>query len=67
MPNVPTSGETFAKMIHHVREAQSCAAILAHLANANDERTLAKQWLVVQELLKKMIHQLTSIATRRLN
>lgn len=63
---VPTSGECFAKMLHHIREAQEQAATLAHLANANDDRTMALGWLAVTEQLKRMVHNLTLMATRRL-
>lgn len=63
---VPTFGESFAKMIHHIREAQEMAAVLAHLANANDDRTIALGWLSVSEQLKRMIHNLTMLATRKL-
>lgn len=62
----PTSGETFAKLIHHIREAQEQSAALAHLANANDDRTLALGWLAVEEQLKKMQHILTNLAMRKL-
>jgi hypothetical protein len=63
---VPTSGESFAKMIHHIREAQEQAAVLAHLANANDDRTMALGWLAVTEQLKRMCHNLTMMATRKM-
>jgi 3-dehydroquinate dehydratase len=58
----PTSGESFAKMIHHIREAQEQAAILAHLANANDDKTMALGWLAVTEQFKKMVHIVTKMA-----
>lgn len=64
---VPTSGETFAKLIYHIREAQEMAAVLAHLANANDDRMMALGWLAVTEGLKKMVHNVTLLATRKFN
>lgn len=63
---VPTSGESFAKMLHHIREAQEQAAVLAHLANANDDRMMALGWLAVTEQLKKMQHVLTQLAMRKM-
>ena len=62
----PSSGETFTKAIHHLREAQEQFAVLAHLANANDDRTMAVGWLAVTEGLKKMVHTVTLMATRKL-
>jgi hypothetical protein len=62
----PTSGESFAKMLHHIREAQEQAAVLAHLANANDDRMMALGWLAVTEQLKKMQHVLTQMAMRKM-
>jgi hypothetical protein len=63
---VPTSGESFAKLLHHIREAQEQASVLAHLHNANDDRTMALGWLAVEEQLKRMTHTLTQLATRGL-
>lgn len=63
---VPTSGETFSKLIHYLREAQEQSAVLAHLANADDNRAMALGWLAVTEGLKKMQHTVTLMATRKL-
>lgn len=62
----PTSGETFSKLLHYLREAQEQAAVLAHLANANDDRMMATGWLAVTEGLKKMCHNVTLLATRKM-
>ena len=64
--SVPTSGECFAKLIEYIRKAQEESAMLAHLANANDDRVLAKGWLTVSELFKKMQRQVTGLATKGL-
>lgn len=64
---VPTTGETYAKLMEHVRKAQEESAMMAHLVNANDDRELAKQWLVVSEGFKKMQHSLTLLATGRMH
>lgn len=67
--NVPTRGETYAKMIHHLREAQSCAATMAHLHNTegNDmDKLLARGWLGISELMAKVIHNVTEFAKRGL-
>lgn len=59
---IPTQGESYAKLIHHLREAQDASAMLAHLANANDDRLIAKGWLAVQEMLKKTVINVTKLA-----
>ena len=64
-----TRGETFAKLIDHLREAQDCAAMLAHLHNTegNDmDKLLAKGWLGTSELLKLFAHQVISLASNKL-
>lgn len=66
MPSIPTQGESFSKLIEYIRLAQEEASILAHLANANDSRYLARSWLQVSENFKKMQHQLTALATGKL-
>lgn len=63
--SIPTTGETFAKLIEHLRLAQEDAAMLAHL-RADDSRPLAVAWLAVEEGLKKMVHNVTQLATRGL-
>lgn len=63
---VPTSGESFAKLLHHVRAAQEQASVLAHLANTNDNRLMAMGWLAVEEQLKRFVHTVTLLATRKM-
>lgn len=75
MSNIPTfggqatRGETFAKLIHHLREAQDMAALMGHLHNTegNDmDKLLAKGWLGVSELIKGMTVKVTSLAMKRM-
>lgn len=63
---IPTKGETFAKLTEHIRRAQEESATLAHLANADDDRRLAQGWLTVSELFRRMLHEVTELATRGL-
>ena len=63
---IPTKGESFAKLIEHIRLAQEDSATLAHLSNANDERQIAIAWLAVSEMLKKVQHNITQLATKGL-
>ena len=60
-----TSGECFSKLIHHIREAQEQVAALAGLANANDDRMLARGWLSVVEQFKRMENLVTQLATKK--
>lgn len=62
--SVPTQGEAYARLMENLRYAQENAAMLAHLANANDDRTMAMGWLSVSELFKKVQRQVTDLATR---
>lgn len=68
--SVPSRGEVFSKLIEHMREAQSCSAMMAHLHNTegNDaDKQLARGWLIIEDLIKKMIHKLTLLGQGRLN
>lgn len=68
--SVPTRGEVFAKMLDHAREFQSCASMMAHLHNteSNDaDKTLARGWLMVEELLRRLIHKITLLGQGKLN
>ena len=66
MVRVPTEGDEFAKMIEFLRKAQECAAMLAHLANANDRRKRAIGWLAVEQQLKLTVTAVTTLATKSL-
>jgi hypothetical protein len=63
---LPTKGLTYSKMLEHLREAQDCAAMMAHLYRANDDKLVAQGWLGVEELLKRLCHQITEMAKRGL-
>lgn len=63
-----TTGDCYAKMIYHIGEAQSLAAMISHLrrAQGEDEHTLleAKGWLGVSEQLRNMQILLNRFATQ---
>ena len=66
---VPTRGYTYAKLCDSLREAQDCAAMMAHLHNTegNDvDKVLARGWLGVEELMKRLVHQITALAANKL-
>ena len=62
--NVPTKGESYSKLYEYLRLAQEEAAMLSHLAYANQDQQVGMAWLQVEELLKKMLVQITSLAMR---
>jgi hypothetical protein len=64
--SVPTNGECYSRLMEHIRMAEEESAMLAHLANANDHRAGAKQWLMVSELFRQMGIKVTSIAMGKL-
>ncbi len=65
----PTKGLAYAQLIEHLRQAQEDAALLAVLQedNTSIDRTLAKGWLGIEELLKRLIHQVTELAKSHIN
>lgn len=60
--SVPTSGEKYSELMHHIRMAQEASATLSHLANANDSHQMALAWLAISEQFKRMQHVMTMIA-----
>lgn len=69
MSTVPTVGETYAKLMEHLRLAQEDAAMLAHLRSAEDDdkgRIIGHGWLTVSEALKLMQHNVIKLAQGRL-
>lgn len=64
-----TRSEVYLKLLDHVREAQDCAALMAHLHNteSNDmDKLLAKGWLGVSEMFKLAAFQITELAKNKL-
>lgn len=64
--NIPTKAEKYNELIEYLRKAQEASAMLAHLSNADGDkmgRLIARGWLGIEELLKRMIHQVTQLAT----
>ena len=68
--SVPTQGEQFAKLIEHLRLAQEDSAMLCHLtrsmSTSKKDNALADGWFAVEELLKRMIFQVTKLAQGKL-
>lgn len=68
--SVPTHGEQFAKLLEHLRLAQEDSAMLSHLARAQSNtgkgKAIADGWFAVEELLKRMVYQVTKLAQGKL-
>ena len=59
---VPTTGETFAKLLEHLRLAEEDAAMMGHLVA--DEDPLRQQgWYKVSEMLRLTVENVTKLAT----
>lgn len=64
-----TRGETYMKLLDHLREAQDCCATLSHLHNTEDndmDKLLARGWLGVAEMMRMMQHKVTEMAQNKL-
>jgi hypothetical protein len=66
--SVPTTGETYSRLMEFLRKAQEESATMAHLVHAQGtgDRELARQWLSVSENFKKMQNSLTKLAMGRM-
>lgn len=67
--SVPTRGEEYTKLLEYLIKAQESCAMLAHLQNTEDshkDKLLAKGWLGIEELLKRMQVQITKMAMGKL-
>lgn len=62
---IPTRGDAFSKLIHHLNEAADQASVLSHLHRTEDSKMdelSAKGWLAVHELLLRTRTQITKLA-----
>lgn len=68
--SLPTIDETYIQLREHITKAQECAAMIAHLYNADGShkgQVMAKGWLTVSEAMKLMGHKIIELMTGRLN
>lgn len=64
---VVTRGETYAKLLHHLREAQDMAYTMKHLHSTEDslvDKAMAGAWNMVGEALGQMCAKVTELAMR---
>jgi hypothetical protein len=67
---LPTRGLTYAKLLDHLREAEECCAMMAHLVKAEGtiaDEALGNGWLIMADLIHRMIAKITALAQGRLN
>lgn len=67
--SIPTVAEEYAKLMEHIRKAQECSAMIAHLLNdtSGSGKVLARGWLHVEDNFKKIGFVVTKLAQGRLN
>lgn len=75
-PTIPTfagdlsRAETYLKLLHHLREAQSLCAVMAHLHNTESnpaDQLIARAWIEMSEKFGRSCNGITLLAQRRLN
>jgi len=59
---VPTQGECFEQLHHHLIKAQEFSAMLSHLAGLNDDKRIAMGWYAISENFKHQILVVTQLA-----
>lgn len=65
---IPTRGDAFSKLIHHLNEAADQASVLSHLHSTEDsemDKLTAKGWLGIHELLLRTRAQITKLAMNK--
>jgi hypothetical protein len=66
---IPTRGDAYSKLIHHLDEARNQACVLAHLhrtEDSNNDRIRAQGWLAIDELISRMRAQIVKLAQGKL-
>jgi ribosomal protein S15P/S13E len=70
LSNVPTQGEEYSKLIHHLNEAQACAARISHLrglqGTSPKDQASARGWLLISEQIKRFANEVTKLAMSKL-
>jgi hypothetical protein len=67
--SVPTRGEIYSKLLHHIHMAEEHSATMAHLHNTEDstkDKALAKGWLSISEMFRVIAIKVTHMAQGRL-
>lgn len=66
---LPTKGLTYAQIMEKLRELQELYAMMAHIHNAqgtDGDALLARGWLGMEQLTKRIAYQVTELAKRGL-
>lgn len=65
---VVTRGETYAKLMDHLREVQDCCYVMAHLHRTEDthaDAQLAGMWMALGEAFKLHAQKITALESGR--
>ena len=65
---VPTRGDAYTKLMHHLKEAEDQAYVLSHLHNTEDaelDKLMAKGWLGVGQLLDSIHTRIVALAANK--
>ena len=66
---VVTRGETLAKLLDHIRQAQDMANVISHLHNTEDsahDKHMARMWQIVGEQFDRMHMMTVALAANKL-
>jgi len=61
-----SEGETFARLIEHLKLAAEDAYLIGHYKKANDEELLGQGWLGIGQMLERTCIGVTDLATKGL-
>jgi hypothetical protein len=67
---LPTRGVTYAKLLDHLREAEECMILMAHLVKAEGtiaDEALGNGWLLMAQMHERIRRKVTEMAQGRLN
>jgi hypothetical protein len=58
-----SEADTFAQLMEHLRLAEEAAAMLGHLAKAQDDNVKGQGWLAISEMFKMTQTNVLKLAT----
>lgn len=62
-----SEGETFSRLLEHLRLATEQAYTLGHLRKANGDETIGQGFLAVGQMLELTVGNVTKLAMRRMS
>ncbi len=61
-----SEADTFAQLLEYLRMAEEACYTIGHLRKANDDSLSGDSWIVVGQMLRKMLYNITQLATSSL-